>query len=77
MLRLASDLTHDHAAPDARCKACQLQLCKGRGERPHAALKETSRIRTDPASIDFKCDSCGAVMICSADLAKSGWSHRR
>jgi uncharacterized protein with PIN domain len=60
----------------ARCPACQLQLCKGRDERPHKALMETTHdaVRSDVA---YSCQTCKAVLIRTADLAKPGWSQAR
>ncbi len=67
-----------------RCKACQLQLCKGRGERPHAALvanavaqvsgRDSSRGTADTS---FVCKTCGITMINSTDLSRPGWRQAR
>ncbi len=61
-----------------RCRACQLQLCKSRSERPHAALTESkgdSMMRGTEQQ--FLCKTCGATLINSSDLAKPGWRHQR
>ena len=68
----------------ARCKACQLQLCKSRDERPHAALSASPVAQTtgrdksrSPADTAFVCKTCGITMIHSADLARPGWRQAR
>jgi hypothetical protein len=75
LLRAARDYTPQLHVP-VRCRACQLQLCKSRTEKPHAGLKETGRdLTTDTAQ--YACDSCGAVMEWSGNPARPGWAHRR
>ncbi len=60
-----------------RCAACQLQLCKSRDERPHAALAEVSHNDTSRLSVGFRCQTCGTVLVRSQDMGKPGWSHQR
>ena len=59
-----------------RCPACQLQLCKGRHERPHKGLTEVGHdaVKSD---VVYNCETCKAVLTRTADLAKPGWSQAR
>lgn len=56
----------------ARCRACQLQLCKGREQLPHAHLTEIDRNEGDQ-STRYTCASCDQTLIRSGDFAKAGW----
>ena len=64
--------------PLVRCRACQLQLCKGRNEPPHAALTAIApgggRMESERS---FTCNTCGITMVNSPDLAQPGWRHVR
>ncbi|MHB1204181.1 MAG: hypothetical protein ACYCZX_01330 [Rhodospirillaceae bacterium] len=64
-----------------RCAACQLQLCKSRGEPPHAALKEGAVKVTGGkfagGDTVYVCDTCGTTLVRSDDPGKAGWSQRR
>lgn len=64
-----------------RCSACQLQMCKSRDEPPHPALKAMadgiSREKFNRREIVYLCQTCGAVMVHSADVAEPGWHQRR
>ena len=61
-----------------RCRACQLQLCKGRGEPPHAALKvEDGGNKLSSSDTVYLCSGCAAVMVRSADMMERGWRQRR
>lgn len=75
LLRAARDYTPPPHVP-VRCRACQLQLCKSRMEKPHTGLKETGR---DPEAdtAQYACDDCGAVLVWCGNPARPGWSHRR
>ena len=68
----------DKLSISSRCRAYQLQLCKSRREPPHAALTES---KSDGvmrgADRHFTCQTCGATLINSNDLAKPGWRHHR
>lgn len=79
MLRSSSleifPLTHDRPPP-ARCRACQLQLCKSRLEKPHTALKEVGRDEIKDR-VHYACETCQAVLVWSGDKALPGWSHQR
>jgi len=59
-----------------RCAACQLQLCKSREERPHAALTEMpgDALQRDTA---YSCQTCGCILVRSSDATRPGWSHHR
>ena len=59
-----------------RCAACQLQLCKGRGERAHGALKETAGGFSGNGTA-YTCATCGTTLVRSGDPAQAGWSQRR
>ncbi len=62
----------------SRCPACQLQLCKGRSEPPHAALKDVGAGGAMAGSDKhFTCQSCGITLVNSSDLATPGWRHHR
>ena len=61
----------------ARCKPCQLQLCKSRRELPHAALKEIRRDAIGHARVVYACQTCGSYLVCSADMGTPGWSQDR
>ena len=64
--------------PTPRCSACQLQLCKGRGEPPHAALKvEEGGNKLSSSDTVYLCSGCAAVMVRSADMMERGWRQRR
>lgn len=66
--------------PGTRCKACQLQLCKGRNEPPHAALGASTVVRDagrGSSDTAFICKTCGITMVHSADLSRPGWAHAR
>ena len=61
-----------------RCSACQLQLCKSRGEPPHAALKAAEGGgKLSGLDTVYLCGVCSAVMVRSADMAQPGWRQRR
>ena len=61
-----------------RCSACQLQLCKSRGEPPHAARKVTEGGgKLGGSDTAYLCGVCSAVMVRSPDLLQSGWRQRR
>jgi hypothetical protein len=60
-----------------RCPACQLQLCKGRGERPHTALADTRAENESQAEKRFVCRTCDSILINSSDLTSPGWRHHR
>ena len=79
-----SEQVHRSAGQNAiklRYAACQLQLCKSRGEPPHAALKETAVKVTGSgftgAGMAYACATCGTTLVRSSDPAKAGWSQRR
>lgn len=76
LLRAARDFTPPPPAAEIRCRACQLQLCKSRLEKPHAGLKETARDEVRDA-VQYTCDNCSAVMEWCGDPARPGWSHRK
>ena len=75
LLRAARDYTPSPHIP-VRCRACQLQLCKSRMEKPHTGLKETGRDETRDTA-QYACDSCGAVMEWSGNPSRPGWAHLR
>lgn len=67
----------DSVSAPLRCPACQLQLCKGRNESPHAALTKVELSAPGDFSKRFTCQKCGARMINSRDMTKPGWQHQR
>jgi hypothetical protein len=60
----------------SRCPACQLQLCKGRNEPPHAGLVGAASSPTETEK-HFTCQKCGSTMINSRDIKKLGWRHQK
>jgi hypothetical protein len=58
----------------ARCRACQLQLCKSRSQAPHASLTE---VQADQSSRlgerHFRCQACGTTLANSDDCTIAGW----
>ena len=82
-IQLADAIGHDEHLPPKpiappRCPACQLQLCKGRGEPPHAALKvEEGGNKLSSSDTVYLCGVCAAVMVRSGDLMLPGWRQRR
>jgi hypothetical protein len=58
-----------------RCRACQLQLCKGRNEAPHAALVKIEPVEQTNLAQHFACQTCKVVLINTTDLRKPGWSQ--
>ncbi len=74
----SNEKSNDVRTPAApRCPACQLQLCKSREERPHAALTEFNRPDAPRLSSAFTCQTCGSTLVRSQDMGKAGWSHQR
>ena len=74
-----------HAVSTPRCKACQLQLCKSRCERPHTGLKARPIDEGTTGSVvggvavpdtEYDCTVCGAILVCSSDPSRPGWTHR-
>ncbi len=70
-------------AIQARCPACQLQICKSRHERPHAGLKPAERevmadgkLSSESHAV-YLCQTCSAVLIHSSDVMEPGWRQRR
>ncbi|MSO98974.1 MAG: hypothetical protein EXR11_12275 [Rhodospirillaceae bacterium] len=64
----------------ARCRACQLQLCKSREERPHADLKAVvdGSIEAKDSAIKgrdtaYTCQKCGTGLVNSTDKTEPGW----
>ncbi|MBX7201105.1 MAG: hypothetical protein K1X51_17180 [Rhodospirillaceae bacterium] len=76
LIRAARDTSPPAPAAAIRCRACQLQLCKSRLEKPHAALKEIGRGELKE-QVQYACDACNAVMEWCGDPAYPGWSHRK
>ena len=60
-----------------RCPACQLQLCKGRGEPPHAALTAVRHDGIASRDSRFACQTCGATLVRTEDRTRPEWFHRR
>ena len=63
------------------CPACQLQLCKGQDEPPHAALKTTDTgapgDKFSGRETAYVCQTSAATMVRSADRMQPGWRQRR
>lgn len=76
LLRAARDFQPPPPAAEVRCRACQLQLCKSRTEKPHPALKEVSRDEVQQ-QVQYACDTCRAVIEWCGQPTRPGWSHRR
>jgi hypothetical protein len=61
---------------EVRCRACQLQLCKSRTEKPHTGLKEVGRDEVKQ-QVQYACETCAAVMEWCGDPTRPGWTHKR
>lgn len=62
------------------CRACQLQLCKGREEPPHFGLQVSAedggtQLRPAQGAGDtaYTCQTCGCSLINSTNRTVAGW----
>lgn len=58
--------------PLARCRACQLQLCKSRTQPPHGQLTQSDSDERLGRRV-FTCQECNTVLVNSVDPALPGW----
>ena len=63
-----------------RCRACQLQLCKGREEPPHSGLQVIAedggtQLRPEQGAGDtaYACQDCGTSLVHSTNRTLAGW----